>query len=154
MAMQAKKRSAVRIGPISILVFVITVCIAVMATLAVTTTHANTASTDRQMAFTTDVYANESAAQEFLADVDTALAGGTSRVKAQLGTIVSKAQATLADGEVTAELDGSTLSATFESSSGRQLLIELELSGTTYTVTKWKIATNWEEDTSDTLWQG
>ena len=58
-----QKLSGVRIGPVSILVFVIALSISVLATLAITTARANEASTERQIAFTADTYANEVAGQ-------------------------------------------------------------------------------------------
>ena len=87
MAKHTRKLSGIRIGPITILVFVITLCIAVLATLSVTTARANTASTERQISFTNDVYANETAAQTMLSLVDAALANGTDGVRANLNAI-------------------------------------------------------------------
>ena len=125
MARHMTRNSGVRIGPITILVFVITLCIAVLATLAVTTARANSASTQRQIAFTNDVYVNETAAQTMLSLVDAAV-----------------------------EVEGDLLKATFETSSGRQLLVEVRLGEGTYRIEKWKTATNWKEDNTQQLWAG
>ena len=65
---------SVRMGPISIFTLVIVICLAVMATLALTTARADTALAERQASFTADDYANECLGQAFLAEVDAALA--------------------------------------------------------------------------------
>ena len=93
MAKHTRKLAGIRIGPITILVFVITLCIAVLATLSVATARANTASTERQISFTNDVYANETAAQTMLSLVDAALANGTDGVRANLSAIEKETQA-------------------------------------------------------------
>lgn len=154
MAKHTRKLAGIRIGPITILVFVITLCIAVLATLSVTTARANTASTERQISFTNDVYANETAAQTMLSLVDTALANGTDGVRANLSTIEKETQAAARSGNVTVTLSGNTLNALFETDSGRQLIVELELSESTYEIVKWKTAMNWKEESNEKLWAG
>ena len=154
MRKHAQKLSGIRIGPITILVFVIALCIAVLATLAITTARANTASTERQIAFTNDTYTNEVAAQTMLSYVDASLASGVSGVRNNLSTIKQQTQSACSDTTVTMALTSTTLDATFETPSGRQLMVQLELSGSTYKIVKWKTATNWEEENTDTLWTG
>lgn len=154
MAQHARKPSGIRIGPVTILVFVITLCVAVMATLAITTARANTASTVRQIAFTDDTYANETAAQTMLSFVDASLAQGAEGVRENLSTIQQQTQQAAKPNNASVSLSGTRLSALFETTSGRQLIVELELSGTTYDIVKWKTSTNWKEDESDTLWAG
>lgn len=154
MTRRTTRNSGVRIGPITILVFVITLCIAVLATLAVTTARANSASTQRQIAFTNDVYANETAAQTMLSLVDAAAINGPSGVEAALPAITAAATAAESDGFVTVTLEGDLLKATFETSSGRQLLVEVRLVEGTYRIEKWKTATNWKEDNTQQLWAG
>ena len=153
MARHMTRNSGVRIGPITILVFVITLCIAVLATLAVTTARANSASTQRQIAFTNDVYVNETAAQTMLSLVDAAMISGASSVEAALPAIEAAAAAT-DDVNATIEVEGDLLKATFETSSGRQLLVEVRLGEGTYRIEKWKTATNWKEDNTQQLWAG
>ena len=154
MRKHAQKLSGIRIGPITILVFVIALCIAVLATLAITTARANTASTERQIAFTNDTYTNEVAAQTMLSYVDASLASGVSGVRNNLNTIKQQTQSACSNTTVTMAFTGTTLDATFETPSGRQLMVQLELSGSTYKIVKWKTATNWEEENTDTLWTG
>ena len=154
MAKHTRKLAGIRIGPITILVFVITLCIAVLATLSVATARANTASTERQISFTNDVYANETAAQPLLSLVDAALANGTDGVHANLSTIEKETQAAARPGSVTVTLSGNMLNALFETDSGRQLIVELELSESTYEIVKWKTAMNWKEESNEKLWAG
>ncbi len=146
--------SGVRIGPISILVFVIALCVAVMATLAITTARANTASTERQIAFTTDTYTNEVAAQTMLSLVDDALAQGVSGVRSNLNKIQTQTQDAAKETSVEITLENNVLDALFETPSGRQLIIELKFSGTNYEIVKWKTATNWTEESTEKLWTG
>ena len=146
--------SGVRIGPISILVFVIALCVAVMATLAITTARANTASTERQIAFTTDTYTNEVAAQTMLSLVDEALTHGVSGVRSNLNKIQTQTQDAAKETSVEITLENNVLDALFETSSGRQLIIELKFSGTNYEIVKWKTATNWTEEPTEKLWTG
>ena len=146
--------SGVRIGPISILVFVIALCVAVMATLAITTARANTASTERQIAFTTDTYTNEAAAQTMLSLVDEALTHGVSGVRSNLNKIQTQTQDAAKETSVEITLENNVLDALFETSSGRQLIIELKFSGTNYEIVKWKTATNWTEEPTEKLWTG
>ena len=154
MAKHTRKLAGIRIGPITILVFVITLCIAVLATLSVATARANTASTERQISFTNDVYANETAAQTRLSLVDAALANGTDGVRANLSAIEKETQAAARPGSATVTLSGNTLNALFETDSGRQLIVELELSESTYEIVKWKTAMNWKEESNEKLWAG
>ena len=154
MAKHTRKLAGIRIGPITILVFVITLCIAVLATLSVTTARANTASTERQISFTNDVDANETAAQTMLSLVDAALANGTDGVRANLSAIEEETQAAARPGSATVTLSGNTLNALFETDSGRQLIVELKLSGSTYEIVKWKTAMNWKEESNEKLWAG
>lgn len=72
----AKPHGSVRIGPISLFTLIIILCLAVLATLSVTTARAELSITERQAATTTETYQLETTAQTFVADVDTALAQG------------------------------------------------------------------------------
>ena len=149
-----QKLSGVRIGPVSILVFVIALSIAVLATLAITTARANEASTERQIAFTTDTYANEVAGQTMLSLVDASLANGISGVQANLDAIQQETQKALSSGTVTISLSENILDANFETESGRQLIVKLELSNSSYKIVKWKTATDWTEEETEHLWTG
>ena len=73
-----------------------------------------------------------------------------------LPTICDEAAAATDDViEVSAELDGSTITAQFTCPSGRVLDIELELgSGGTYRITKWNMTAKVNSAETDTLWSG
>ena len=63
-------------------------------------------------------------------------------------------QAAARPGSATVTLSGNTLNALFETDSGRQLIVELELSESTYEIVKWKTAMNWKEESNEKLWAG
>lgn len=70
----ARRRSPVRMGPISIFVLIIILCLAVLATLSFATSHAQVSIEERQEEMTHATYANEVAAQQFVAALDATLA--------------------------------------------------------------------------------
>lgn len=72
----AKPHGSVRIGPISLFTLIIVLCLAVLTVLSVTTSLAELSTTERQAATTTETYQLESVGQQFVADVDAALAEG------------------------------------------------------------------------------
>lgn len=150
--MTARGRGSVRIGPISLFALVIILCLAVMAVLSVTTAQATLAAAEKQAAFTADTYTNERAAQEFVAEVDTALAA----VRAAGGGLdeaIAAVERALPEGAV---MDGALVEAEFVADSGRSLAVELEIrDDATYRVISWKATTNWTENGADeTLWSG
>ena len=144
--------STVRIGPISLFTLVIVLCLAVLSVLAVTTAQATFAAADKQAAFTQDTYANESAAQQFVADMDAALAS----VRASDGGLDAALAAVDRVLPANASRDGSTVHATFSSDSGRTLTVELIVSANaTYEIASWKATTQWtNEGPGQTLWSG
>lgn len=72
----AKPHGSVRIGPISLFALIIVLCLAVLTVLSVTTSQAELSTTERQAATTTETYQLEAVGQQFVADVDAALAEG------------------------------------------------------------------------------
>lgn len=155
---------SVRMGPISIFTLVIVICLAVMATLAVTTAHADAALAKRQAAFTADDYANERLGQAFLAEADAALPstptadGSTAAaLSSELDAIAARAaEDASADGHaVHAQTDGDLITVAITAPSGRRLDIGLAVAPDgTLEISYWKPSTTWTEDTSDTLWMG
>ena len=121
----AKPHGSVRIGPISLFTLIIVLCLAVL-----------TAAT------TTETYQLESVGQQFVADVDAALAEGT------LEDVLQRySDSTVRDGEL--------ISATFSMESGRTLAIVLRIQNNTYTIEQWKVTTEWIDDgTGENLWLG
>ncbi len=148
----ARTRSSFRIGPISIFSLVIILCLAVLSVLTVTTAHATYALASKQALFNTDTYQNEAAAQEFLADLDSALApvratnGGSAAALAAVDKMLP-ANATRENTMVRAE---------FSTESGRKLNIELTIrSNATYEIASWKATTLWTNDNANqSIWLG
>ena len=137
----AKPHGSVRIGPISLFTLIIVLCLAVLTVLSVTTSLAEL-STERQAATTTETYQLESVAQQFVADIDAALAEGT------LEDVLQR----YSDSVVR---DGELISATFSMESGRTLAIVLRIQNDTYTIEQWKVTTEWTDDgTGENLWLG
>lgn len=144
----ASRQGSVRIGPVSILVLIIVLCLAVMAVLTVTTSEAEESITTRQRDATTALYANEAAAQEFLADLDSRLA-----LARFANTSVETALALLDIPEGWTYEDG-VLTVAFVQDNGRRLDIELAIPSTAgYEIMAWRATTEWsEEDPDKVFW--
>lgn len=144
----ASRQGSVRIGPVSVLVLIIILCLAVMAVLTVTTSEAEESITTRQRDATTALYANEAAAQEFLADLDSRLALARSA-----NTSVESALALLDLPEGWTYENG-VLSVAFVQDNGRRLDVELALPSTAgYEIMAWRATTEWsEEDPDKVFW--
>lgn len=144
--MMASKQGSVRIGPVSILVLIIVLCLAVMAVLTVTTSEAEESITTRQRDATTALYANETEAQVFLADLDEALAQAR-----QSNGSVQSALATLELPEGSSYENG-MLSVSFVQDNGRTLDIELAIPSTaSYEIMAWRAMTEWNEEDPDKI---
>lgn len=161
-------------GPISIFSLVIALCLAVMATLSVSTAKATYAATDRQATSTASVYKAEVSAQHFMAAVDAQLksAGTTNRADAlsALQQDVNALAVAGASDEVAVNVqvagedaaasvptlaEEADVKATFATTEGRTLNVALALTETgTYQVLQWKTTTTWiSSDNSGTkLW--
>lgn len=146
----ARSHGSVRIGPTSIIILAVAICMAVMAMLAVATMESTHASAVRQAQFTTETYLNESVAQEFLAGVSEA--GGASDVEKALPALLKTAESRGVSAE--ASMDGGVLSATFTTESGRCLQIKLEFDSGDYRIAEWMASTVWKADDSVKLWEG
>jgi hypothetical protein len=142
----AGRQGSVRIGPVSILVLIIILCLAVMAVLAITTSEAEESITTRQQDATTALYANETQAQVFLADLDEALA--------QARAANESVQSALASLELPegATYENGVLTASFVQDSGRRLDIELSIPNTaSYEIMAWRATTEWNEEDPDKI---
>ena len=179
----AKPHGSVRIGPISLFTLIIVLCLAVLTVLSVTTSQAELSTTERQAATTTETYQLEAVGQQFVADVDAALAEGgdaLSKVLVDYGIQVQSSSTGGSEELVTGEpvggdlgrpsateaadgspvtfsgtRDGELISATFSMESGRTLAIVLRIQNDTYTIEQWKVTTEWTDDgTGENLWLG
>jgi hypothetical protein len=137
----AQNHGSVRIGPVSILVLVIMLCLAVMAVLTLATASSDHATTLRQEQSTTEMYANETQAQEFLAQLDAAL----QEAKVS-GSGVEDALSSL-DLPEGAMYENGILSVSFVQEGGRRLDVEISLPSTaSYEILAWRASTDWNED--------
>lgn len=174
--MAKKRKGSVRMGPISIFSLIITLCLAVMATLSISTAQATLAATQRQAASTESVYADEVAAQEFMAELDAQLStvraagGGRANALSALQQNVNALAEAGASDEVTVNVTVATdtgssvptlaenadVKATFAASDGRTLNVALAIvDNATYEVLQWKTTTTWvDTNTGNTLWSG
>lgn len=143
---------SVRIGPISLFTLVIVLCLAVMSVLAVATAQATYAAAEKQALFATDTYANESEAQQFVAEVDAALAG----VRASGGGLQAAYATVDRVLPANATREDSLVKAVFTAESGRTLEVGLTIQpDATYEISLWKATTQWTDTGSgETLWPG
>ena len=126
------RQGSVRIGPVSILVLIIILCLAVMAV--------------RQEESTTAFYANEAEAQEYLARLDGLLA----RANGAHANVLSAIEVSDAPDGYTYE--NGVLSISFEQDNGRRLDIELSIPTTAgYEIISWRASTEWNEEDPDKI---
>lgn len=136
------RQGSVRIGPVSILVLIIILCLAVMAVLTLITAEAEESITLRQEESTTALYENEAEAQRFLAQLDGALAR-SSNVQAALDTLDLPEGSTYEQG---------ILEVPFVQDNGRRLDIELSFpSAHDYEIIAWRATTEWNEEDPDKI---
>ena len=118
------KQGSVRIGPVSILVLIIILCLAVMAVLTLITSEA----------------------QEYLARLDGLLA----RANSAHANVLSAIEVSDAPDGYTYE-DG-VLSISFVQENGRRLDIELSIPSTAgYEIMSWRASTEWNEEDPDKI---
>ena len=148
----ASNQRSVRMRPISLLSLVILICLAVMAILAVTTANATFATTEKQASFLNSSCENETAAQEFLADIDARLY----QVRRNGGDGAAAAKALAESAPDGAVVEDDTVSAQFGTADGRTLTISIDITDeATYTITEWKTSTRLSDKQSgETLWSG
>lgn len=158
-----RRPSLVRMGPISVFVLVVVLCLAVMGVLSATTAKATSALAQRQAAFAESEYQNEIAGQRLYAAADDVLAavraaGGTQQdalaaLSAAQQELERATTAANAAPTVTCSLEGSRLKAHIESPNGRCLDVAFDVQNdATLRVVQWKATTLWTEDTAESLW--
>ena len=139
MAKHGTNSQPVRAGALTLVIAVVIICLAVLATLDLTTAHADLALAQKQQALLAENAAAETAGQQWLAQVDASLAG-----KGSLPAGTTKA----ADG---------TLAATLPVAQGKSLLVAVQprsAGGGRFRVLRWQLQTDWQADSSLTLWGG
>ena len=149
---QTQLGEKVRIGPISLITLIIVICMAVLGVLAASTSHATQTISERQANASQQMYLNEKAGQELVADIDAVLvnqrAAGASATRAaaavesELDTICQAARDT-AGGRVdcTANVDNTTVKAQFICDNARTLSVAVTIrDDATYRIDQWKMA--------------
>ena len=174
----SRNTGSVRMGPISLITLVIVMCLAVLTVLTIATAHAGSNVAHKQADFTTDTYTNEIEAQNLMADVDGILAtvrtydGGkedalaalrdaniafTPDTREGLNIIIDDETGDISSVDhksTSISITDDAVEATFVQTSGRCLTITLRINDdATYTLTKWKATTLWDEDAeNNALW--
>lgn len=130
------KQVPMKLGPVALLLTVISICLTVMAILTFSTANADKAMAEGFAQSTQIRYALEQEGQKFLQQADETLAAG--------GSLEDIPEAEPADGGVERTLENR----------GYQLNIRLEESGEDgYAVAGWSLEKKWEEqETIDGLW--
>lgn len=130
------KQVPIKLGPVALLLTVITICLTVMAILTLTTAAADQTMANRFADSVQIRYSLEAEGQQFLQQADAQLAGGGG----------------LEDIEGTSA-EGGGIEKVFEQE-GYQLTIRLKPEGDSgYTVTRWSLEKKWQEkETIDGLW--
>lgn len=149
----------VRMGPISLLALVIIIALAVLAVLAFSTANASSVLSQRQADAVAASYANERAAQEFVAGLDDVLAGvrgeptpatgsAAQAVEQALGSLCEAAQRAGDVGQsASAAMEGNVVSATFSTGDGKALDIRVTVrEDGTYQVDSWKMSAVYNEE--------
>ncbi|MBR2790585.1 MAG: hypothetical protein IKD70_08270 [Eggerthellaceae bacterium] len=148
------------IGIAAIFALVVILCMAVLATLAISTAHSSLVLSERQAAAVQEVYRAETAAQTFLSEVDGVLtAAGPGAVESYLPAICGTAQASTSGVAVFASMGTSNGSpavlAQFETEGGRVLKVTLAIIGNTYRIDAWRMtAVVHDGEPMGTLYEG
>ena len=133
---------SIRIGPISILSTVIIICLACLATLSITTSLVSQKSANNQADHTASVYANEMAAQSFLADVDDTLA----EVKNSGGSYKTAMQRLKNEAPEGCTVTNNELRVAFVNQDTQKLNVTLRINEDfTYTIVQWNTIAQWDE---------
>lgn len=130
------KQVPIKLGPVALLLTVITICLTVMAILTLTTAAADQAMANRFADSAQIRFSLEAEGQQFLQQADEQLSGG--------GELQELPDVSTA---------GNSVEKVFEQE-GYQLTIRLRPEGDSdYTVTRWSLEKKWKEkETIDGLW--
>lgn len=163
-----------RMGPVTVLTFLILLVLAAMAVLEASTVNAQNAIDQRQRQTVTATYRNEASGQAFLSCLDAVLAEAdddqaaweAARAAFDDAAAVQKAiDAPCRDMGMQPSLvtdahwEGEQLVITFQSDGFRQLTTSMTPAlesgrGQRYVVTQWNAETIWEEEEGTGLWTG
>lgn len=171
-------RRGLRSGPISILVMVMVICLAVLAVLSMATAQAAVTYAERQAAITRATYDNEAAANTLVSQIDAILERGRGARSVERARLVealthfvatsdvvsaydltalgSDAAGVVPEADVATPGDVAVVNGTFTQEAGRELQVTLVIGeDLSLEVSRWKATTVWDEDAqAEQLWQG
>lgn len=134
------KHIPIRLGPIALLLTVITICLAVMAILTISTAGADLAQATKFAESTQIRCTLERAGQDFLREADDMLAGG--------GSLTD-----LPGTEASREGPAGSVEKTMRNK-GYQLTVRLEPEGKDdYRIGEWSLEKTWQQDQDLNVWQ-
>lgn len=158
-----EQSGSVRIGPISMFTLIAVICMAVLAVLAIATANASYNMAKLQADSIKEQYVAESAAQDFVALVDSQInqsqGTGSSRVAAfnnSLNATVARIQEeTNNKVTVSAQTQDNRILAQFTCTNGRMLdiVLKVEDSGS-YEITQWDMTATRNDVQDENLWSG
>ncbi|WP_059004784.1 hypothetical protein [Bittarella massiliensis (ex Durand et al. 2017)] len=140
MRRQTAGQQPVKTGALTILLVVMSICLAALAVLSLTTAAADRKLAERSGETTRTTYALELAGQQWLAQLDALLLEAGDQSPADLQALAAQRL----DGQL--RWEGKTLVATLGDQGERQLQLTVELTGgtTRYRVRGWQVITPWE----------
>ncbi|MBO1679939.1 hypothetical protein [Bittarella massiliensis (ex Durand et al. 2017)] len=140
MRRQTAGQQPVRTGALTILLVVMSICLAALAVLSLTTAAADRKLAERSGETTRSTYALERTGQQWLAQLDALLL----EIEGQDSAALPALAAQRLEGQL--RWEGKTLFATLGDQGERQLQIAVELTGgeTRYRVRSWQLITPWE----------
>lgn len=144
----------VRVGPVSVIVLAVVICLAVLSVLAVATAQASMAEAMSQAEFATATYENDTEASCVLARIDASLA--RSRDEGLSPEVAAIRVTQEADLPQDAQVEGTEVSMKFTAENGRTLSVRLKITGDlTYRAVRWSTGVDREESAGQTgLWAG
>lgn len=144
----------IRMGPLALFTLMIVIALTMLAVMSVSTANTTLTLAERRAQATDDAYADEVAAQTFLAELDGSLGSGVAPdmavEQARLAAIGSDAGGM----SVEASRKGSRYEASFDRGNGRQLVVKLSYDGNgDYHIEEWRMTTvTNDEPGMGTLW--
>ena len=143
--------TVIRMGPITVIALLIVIALATLGVLSLTTARASNVAASKQDSAIQALYENESEAQQFLADLDTALIPARNNAL----SATEAAESLESTGSLAgATIDGITISQTFENETRKLNVIVVIRDDLNYQVVSWKTESTIETEESVELWQG
>ncbi|MBQ9021970.1 MAG: S4A5 electrogenic sodium bicarbonate cotransporter 4 [Eggerthellaceae bacterium] len=143
--------TVIRMGPITVISLLIVIALATLGVLSLTTARASNVAASKQDSAIVALYQNESDAQQFLADLDAALIPARTNVMTATEAAASVKDAPALEG---ADIDGITISKSFENEKRKLNVIVVIRDDLNYQVISWKTESKINTAEEVELWQG